>query len=204
MTAAISLVQQGAPGSATEFAVDIHLSDAVAICSYQVEVNVSGVTGAARCIHRSDKVAGMLVDGSAGASAVAGYSPAGVTFGPAGMRIGTATITLAQAPTADFRVELRSAELLNTAFEIVPCRALSIAMAATHSRNPAKGVPSGAAVSGGSAEAETASQTGSSAAVAGGMAPALDSGGLVGLCQRFASTLADRWRSARNSRSRHP
>ena len=204
MTAAISLVQQGAPSSATVFAVDIHLSDAVAICSYQVEVNVSDVPGAVRCIHRSARVAGVVVDGSAGASAVAGYSPHGVNFGPAGMRIGTATITLDQAPSADFRVELRSVELLNTAFEIVPCRALGIAMVATHSRNPAKGVAAGATVIVDGAEAEAASHTGSSAAVAGSMAPAWASRGLAGICQRFASAVAHRWRSARNSRSGHP
>ncbi len=206
--AAISIVQQAAPSSATVFAVDIHLSDAVAICSYQVALKVSGVPGAVRCMHQSAKVAGMVVDGSAGAAAVAGYSPGGVTFGPAGKRIGTVTITLPQAPTADFRVELRSAELLNTAFEILPCRALSLAMAATHSRSPATGEPSGRAVSWAGGEADSASHTGSPDAVSDGMAPALVSrpttSGLVGLCQWFARAVAAKWCSARDGRSGRP
>lgn len=207
MTAAISIVQRGKSSIGDVMTVGIYLSDALAILSYQAELAVSGVAGGARCIHQSAEVAGMAVDASAGAAAVAGYSPDGVTFGPAGLCIGTATITLAQAPTADFRVELQSAELLNTAFEIVPWRALSVNVAAAHSGRTAAGAPSGATASGGGAEAEVARHAGGSDGMADGMATAVLSlprnVGLIGLCQRFARSMAGRLWPAGNSRSRH-
>jgi hypothetical protein len=206
MTATISIVQRGKSSSGNVMTVGICLSDAVAILSYQVELAVSGAAGGARCSHQSAEVAGMAVDASAGASAVAGYSPDGVTFGPAGLCIGTATITLDQAPTDDFRVELRSAELLNTAFEIVPWRTLSVTVAAANSSKPAAGAPSGATASGGGAGPEAARHAGGGDGRAVEMVPAMVSGprgvGLVGLCQRVAGAVAGRWWPASDSRSR--
>ena len=206
MTATISIVQRGTSISGNVLKVGIYLSDAVAILSYQAELAVSGVACGARCIHQSAEVAGMVVDASAGASAVAGYSPDGVDFGPAGLCVGTATITLAHAPTGDFRVELRSAELLNTAFAIVPWRTLSATVATAHSGRPAAGAPSGATASGGDAGPEVSPHAGGSDGRAVEMVPAMVSGprgvGLVGLCRRLASALSGRWWQAGNSRSR--
>ena len=207
MTATISIVQRGKSSIGDVVTVGIYLSDAVAILSYQAELAVSGVAGGARCIHQSAEVAGMAVDASAGASAVAGYSPDGVTFGPAGQCIGIATITLAQAPTDDFRVELLSAELLNTAFEIVPWRTPSVTVAAAHSGRPAAGVPSGVTGSGGGAESEVARHAGGSDGRADEISTAVVSRprsvGLVGLRQRVAIAVAGWWWPACDSRSRH-
>jgi hypothetical protein len=207
MTTKISIVERGKSSIGDVMTVGIYLSDAVAILTYRAELAVSGVAGGARCIHQSAEVVGMAVDASPGASAVAGYSPDGVTFGTTGLCIGTATITLAQAPTGDFRVELRSAELLNTAFEIVPWRALSVTVAAANSSKPAACAPSGATASGGGAGTEAARHAGGSDGRAVEMVPAMVSGpkgvGLVSLCQRIASAVAGRWWQAGNSRSRH-
>ncbi len=169
MTATISIVQCGKSRSGDVITVGIYLSDAVAILSYQVELAVSGVAGGARCIHQSAEVVGMVVDASAGASAVAGYSPDGVTFGTAGLCIGTATITLAQAPTADFRIELLSAELLNTAFEIVPWRTLSVTVAAANCCKPRDATPSGSAPRSDGTDAEAERHAGDSNARAAEM-----------------------------------
>jgi len=208
MTATISIVQRGTSSIGNVMTVGIYLSDAVAILSYQAELAVSCVACGARCIHQSAEVAGMVVDASAGASAVAGYSLDGVTFDTAGLCIGTAAITLAHAPTANFRVELRSAELLNTAFEIVPWQAQGVTVVASHGQPPAVGLPVGATHNEDGAGSGISRHLDGRDASAGERLSAMlrqpRHSGVVGLCQRFASAVAGRWRPAHSNESTQP
>ncbi len=127
MTACISFIRRASPAGATEYKVDIFLLDAAAVGSYQVEIVVQGAIGGISYLYQSATLAGMVVDTSAGASAIAGFaSAAGVNFNSAGSLIGTVTIKFEEAPVSAFKINLLSAELLSISFEPIAFTAPSI------------------------------------------------------------------------------
>jgi hypothetical protein len=97
------------------FRADVYLVDAAAVGSYQVEIAIAQALGGVSISYQSALVAGMSVDGSPGASAIAGFAVAqsGVGFDLGGVLVGTATATFMQAPSAPFSIFVGAAELLD-------------------------------------------------------------------------------------------
>ena len=120
MTTRLSLVQKVSQVGATEFTVEVFLLDAVSVGSYQLEIEVLGLSSGVRYRYQSAGLVGMMVDESPGAGAIAGISSAGVTFDANGLLIGTATINFDRAPTSAFSIGPQAVELLYTSGDAMP------------------------------------------------------------------------------------
>ena len=99
----------------TNFQADIYLLEADGVGSYQVELRVTGLTSGVNYSYQSAFVSGMSIYNNPGAFAIAGFavSQSGVTFGAAGVLIGTAVVNFTQAPTSAISFEIASPELLD-------------------------------------------------------------------------------------------